>query len=149
MAPLNGIHHLSTLTADMDRLIAFYEEVFDAHVTLDMEEEGLRHAFIELGPETVLHPFEMAGLDVPQDYIAPFERGRMDHVGLNASSEEAFYALRDRIVAAGAGPGTVTDMGVLLSVGYVDPDGVGHEIIYVRPGTRPADMLPRAEWAVA
>lgn len=75
MALLNGIHHLATLTADMDRLIGFYERVFDARLLLDMEEEGLRHAFIELGPSTVLHPFQIPGVEVPQASAASDRRG--------------------------------------------------------------------------
>ena len=144
----NGIHHLTTLTADMDRLIAFYERVFGATVTLDMEEEGLRHAFIELSPDTVLHPFQVPGVDVPQEYIPPFGRGRMDHYAISASSEEAFWELRDRIIAEGAGPGVVTDMGAALSVGFTDPDGVGHEVMWVRPGQTADAMLPRADWTI-
>ena len=46
---LNDIHHLTFITADLDRLIAFYERVFEARVTVDLEEDGLRHAFIEVG----------------------------------------------------------------------------------------------------
>jgi catechol 2,3-dioxygenase-like lactoylglutathione lyase family enzyme len=37
---LNDIQHLTFVTADMQRLIAFYERVFEARVTLDMEEVG-------------------------------------------------------------------------------------------------------------
>ena len=51
MSPTGGF------TADLDRLIVFYERVFGTRVTLDLEEEGLRHAFVEVGPHPVLHPF--------------------------------------------------------------------------------------------
>jgi predicted enzyme related to lactoylglutathione lyase len=34
MQLLNDINHLTFLTADMDRLIAFYERVFEAPVTI-------------------------------------------------------------------------------------------------------------------
>ena len=47
MQLLNDIHHLTFITADMNRLICFYERIFGARVTVDLEEEGLRHAFIE------------------------------------------------------------------------------------------------------
>ena len=47
MPLLNDIHHVTFIIADLDWLIAFYERVFGAHVTVDLEEEGLRHAFIE------------------------------------------------------------------------------------------------------
>jgi catechol 2,3-dioxygenase-like lactoylglutathione lyase family enzyme len=63
---LNDIHHLTFITVDLDRLIAFYERVFWAHVTVDLEEEGLRHAFIEVGPHTVLHPFQVPGVEPPE-----------------------------------------------------------------------------------
>ena len=146
MTLLDGIHHLSTLTVDMDRLIAFYRRVFDAPVLLDVEEEGLRHAFIQLGPSTFLHPFQIPWVDVPQGEIPMFERGRMDHIGLNATSEEAFYELRRRIVAEGAGDGTVTDIGNVLSVSFADPDGAGHEVMWTRPGVSFEQSRPRAEW---
>jgi catechol 2,3-dioxygenase-like lactoylglutathione lyase family enzyme len=146
MTLLNGIHHLATLTSDMDRLIAFYEDVFDASLLLDMEEEGLRHAFIELGPNTILHPFEITGVDVPQGEVPMFARGRLDHFAVNAASEAAFHELRRRVVAASAGDGTVTDMGSLLSVSFTDPDGGQHEVIWTRPGVPLDRGLRRAEW---
>ena len=43
---VDGVHHVTFLTEDMDRLLAFYVRVFDdAEGNLDMTEEGLRHAF--------------------------------------------------------------------------------------------------------
>ena len=65
MQLLNDIHHLTFITADMNRLICFYERIFGARVTVDLEEEGLRHAFIEVGPHTVLHPFQVPGIEPP------------------------------------------------------------------------------------
>jgi catechol 2,3-dioxygenase-like lactoylglutathione lyase family enzyme len=97
---LNGIHHLTFVTSDMDRLIAFYGCVFGARVTVDVEEEGLRHAFIEVGPYTVLHPFEVPGPE-PLGLLPMFQRGRLDHFALSAASEEAFWELRRRLVAPG------------------------------------------------
>lgn len=147
MALLDGIHHLTTLTADLDRLIAFYQRVFDARVTLDLEEDGLRHAFIELGPTTVLHPFQIPGVDVPQGAIPMFDRGRLDHVALNAASEEAFRELRRRVVAEGASDGEVIDMGSLLNLGFTDPDGASHEIVWLKPGVPVDQGIRRADWA--
>jgi hypothetical protein len=111
-----------------------------------MEEEGLRHAFIELGPNTILHPFEITGVDVPQGEVPMFARGRLDHFAVNAASEAAFHELRRRVVAASAGDGTVTDMGSLLSVSFTDPDGGQHEVIWTRPGVPLDRGLRRAEW---
>jgi catechol 2,3-dioxygenase-like lactoylglutathione lyase family enzyme len=92
---LNDIHHLTFITADLDRLIGFYERVFEARVTVDLEEEGLRHAFIEVGPHTVLHPFQVPGVE-PLGSQPVFQRGRLDHFALNAASEEAFRELHRR-----------------------------------------------------
>jgi catechol 2,3-dioxygenase-like lactoylglutathione lyase family enzyme len=148
MQVLEGIHHMTFLTADMDRLIGFYERVFDAHVTMDLQDEGLRHAFIEVGPHTVLHPFEVPDADVPGRQ-AIFERGRMDHFGLNAASEEAFWELRRRLLEEGAGAtegGQVTDMGSMLSFSFHDPDEGWHEVMWNKPGVPVEQVLRVAEW---
>ncbi len=42
MTLLSDLHHVAFLTADMDRLIAFYKRVFDARVTVDLVEEDRR-----------------------------------------------------------------------------------------------------------
>ena len=146
MTPLlDDIHHLTFVTADMDRLIAFYERLFDARATVDIEEEGLRHAFIEVGPHTVLHPFQIPGVD-PPGRQEMFARGRLDHFALKAASEEAFWELQRRVVAEGAGDGLVSDMGSLLNLGFTDPDGGEHEIIWAKPGVPVEQGLRRAEW---
>ncbi|MDP9369124.1 MAG: VOC family protein [Chloroflexota bacterium] len=146
MTLVDGIHHLTILTADMDRLIAFYQRVFDARVVLDLEEEGLRHAFIELGPETLLHPFQMPGVEVPQGAMPIFGRGRLDHFGLNAASLEAFRELRDRAVAEGSSDGEVTDIGPHLSFSFTDPDGAEHEVLWNKPGVPIDASVRRANW---
>jgi catechol 2,3-dioxygenase-like lactoylglutathione lyase family enzyme len=136
---LNDLHHMTFLTADLDRLIGFYERVFDARVTFDRTEEDpprRRHALIEIGPHTVLHPFQVEGVQPPPR--APiFERGRLDHFALNASSEAAFREIRRRLMAEGAEStpgGLVTDMGSMSSFSFYDPDGGWHEVMWVKPG---------------
>ena len=113
MSLLNDINHLTFLTADMSRLIDFYTRVFEAPVTMDLEEEGLRHTFIEVGPHTVLHPFQVPGVVPPSHQPPMFQRGRLDHFAFNAASEQAFLELRRRLLAEGASDGIVTDMGSL------------------------------------
>ena len=100
MALTSGTHHLATLTADMDRLIGFYQRVFDARLVDDMNEEGLRHAFLDLGGGFLLHPFQIPGTDVPQGELPIFERGRIDHLALRADSEDVFWELQKRYYAA-------------------------------------------------
>jgi catechol 2,3-dioxygenase-like lactoylglutathione lyase family enzyme len=137
MALVNDLHHIAFLTADMDRLISFYERIFDARVTLDVE-DPVRHAFLEIGPHTVLHPFEVAPDDVPGRQPM-FERGRLDHFALNAASEDAFREIRRRAVAEGANAtegGLVTDMGAMLSFTLHDPDDAWVEVMWLKPGLR-------------
>ena len=145
MQLLNDIHHLTFITADMDRLISFYERVFEARVTLDLEEEGLRHAFIEVGPHTVLHVFRVPGVEPPgrQPF---FERGRLDHFALNAASEDAFRELRRRILAEGASDSVVTDMGSMLLFSFLDPDEGRHEVVWKKPDVPVEAGLRQAEW---
>jgi catechol 2,3-dioxygenase-like lactoylglutathione lyase family enzyme len=149
VALVDNLHHMTFLTADMDRLIAFYERIFDARVVLDREDDGLRHAFIEIGPQTVLHPFEVPGVDLPGRQPI-FERGRLDHFALSAASEEAFREIRRRLIAEGANAtegGLVTDMGSMLSFSFHDPDDGWHEVMWAKPGVPPGQGLKGpAEW---
>jgi catechol 2,3-dioxygenase-like lactoylglutathione lyase family enzyme len=120
MKLIDDIHHLAFVTHDMDRLIAFYDRVFSARVTADLMEDGLRHCFIEIGSHTVLHPFQIPGVE-PETSQPMFRRGRLDHFALNATSEAAFHELRRRLVAEGASNGVITDMGSLLNLSFTIP----------------------------
>ena len=135
----------------MDRLITFYERVFDARVTLDRADGDRRHALIEIGEQTFLHPFQVPEAEVPGR--APMlERGRLDHFALNATSEEAFREIRRRLIAEGANAtegGLVTDMGSMLSFSFYDPDDAWHEVMWVKSdATAEAGPKPPSEWAM-
>ena len=147
---VNDLHHMTFLTADLDRLISFYERIFEARVTFDRDDGGRRHAFIEIGPHTVLHPFEVPASAVPgREPI--FERGRLDHFALNAASEEAFRKIRHRLIAEGAHAtdgGLVTDMGAMWSLSFHDPDGGWHEVMWVKPDASLDDMTRPDEWVM-
>jgi catechol 2,3-dioxygenase-like lactoylglutathione lyase family enzyme len=141
---LNGINHIGTVTRDLDRLVRFYCDLFGAEVALDLTEHGLRHVALEIGPTTVLHPFEIGS--APDTFQPMFERGQLDHLALNAASENAFRELRKRAIAAGASDGVVRDFGPMWSFSYDDPDGGEHEVIWVKPGESWATIRPKDEW---
>lgn len=124
----SGINHVAIVTRDLDRLTSFYADVFGAPVTMDTTEGDLRHAFVEIGPSTALHAFEMAASPHADGSPAMFERGHLDHLALDVATPEAFEELRRRLVAAGATDGTVTDFGSVRTVWFEDPDGMGCEI---------------------
>jgi catechol 2,3-dioxygenase-like lactoylglutathione lyase family enzyme len=147
MRLVDGVHHVTFLTEDVDRLTAFYERVFNATRTLDMTEEGVRHVFLEIGPSTVLHPFQiLEGPALPPAPGSMFQRGRLDHFALLAPSEEAFREIRRRIESEGAADGDARDMKTMWIMGFHDPDGFYVEVIWRKLGVADVPTLERAEW---
>src|SRR5882762_3754683 len=127
---LNGVNHVAILTNDAKRLHAFYGEVFDAPVTKDFAAgEGGRLSFIDIGPAHELNVFEIEGNTEAERQTPMFGRGRIDHVGFSAKSKEAFEAIRDRLIGAGASDGSVNTFGPNLSIFFRDPDGLEGEVL--------------------
>ena len=144
MSLVNNIHHLTFVTEDMDRLIAFYKRIFDANVTLDLTEGPVRHVFIEVGDRTVLHPSQLPDAS-PPGFLPMFQRGRLDHFALNASSEEAFREIHRRVVSEGRDDGVVIDMGLMLLFSFTDPDNGLHEVVWWKPNGN-HDGIMQEDW---
>ena len=147
MRLLEGIQHLTFLSEDVDRLAEFYDRVFEVKKTLDLTEEGFRHIFLEVGPTTVLHPFQL--LDRRALPPAPgrmFERGRLDHFALFAPSEEAFREIRRRLESERAAARPVRDTRTAWIMDFHDPDGLYIEVIWRKPGTRDVETLRHEDW---
>lgn len=130
MVLTNGCNHVTIVTEDMDRLVRFYAEVFDASVRWDiLEGDGVRHALIDLGGGFALHPFEFVhGNPHSRGSDTMFGRGHIDHIALDVADADVFEELRRRLVEHGASDGAVTDFGVTRNVWFEDPDGHGSEI---------------------
>jgi catechol 2,3-dioxygenase-like lactoylglutathione lyase family enzyme len=147
----DGFSHVASVTDDVDRLVGFYQRVFDAPVLFDMEEEGLRHAAIDIGANVVLHAFHVPWAP-GDDRREMFERGRTDHYGLTVRSMEALLEIRRRLKAEGpdSTDGAVRDFGPVYSLHYVDPDGVHLEVNLFKDtwGSPSHPILPRAEWTI-
>jgi catechol 2,3-dioxygenase-like lactoylglutathione lyase family enzyme len=140
---LDGVNHVAILTADSDRLHAFYRDVFEAAVSRDAAEgDGMRLSFVDVGPDAALNVFEIAGNDEATRQTPMFGRGRIDHLGLQAASLEAFEVIRDRLVARGASDGFVTDFGPVLSLFFRDPDGLEGEVCVPNPDAEPGVHNP-------
>jgi len=56
---------------------------------------------IRIGEEAEINLFELDGNTEAEHQIPMFGRGRLDHVGLNAASIEAFEEIRRRLIAVG------------------------------------------------
>jgi catechol 2,3-dioxygenase-like lactoylglutathione lyase family enzyme len=147
----DGFSHVASVTDDVDRLVGFYHRVFDAPVLFDMDEDGLRHAAIDVGAGVVLHAFHVPWA-AGDDRREMFERGRTDHYGLTVPSVEALLEVRRRLQAEGDGvtDGDVRDFGPVYSLHYVDPDGVHLEVNLFKEGwgSPGHPVLPRAAWTI-
>jgi catechol 2,3-dioxygenase-like lactoylglutathione lyase family enzyme len=152
---LNGINHVAVLTNDTDRLIGFYREVFGAEVDGSVEEgEGVRLTMVRIGEACELNVFQVPGNTEADRQTPMFGRGRLDHIGLQAISLEAFETIRDRLMARGACDDFVTDFGPILSLFFRDPDGLEGEVcvpnpdavpgVNNKPGTRAKRYAPSA-----
>lgn len=130
---LNGVNHIAILSSDVQRHGDFYAKVFGADVgptRAHGEDSGETMTNIRIGPHTVLNVFVIEGNDEARHQTPMWGRGRIDHIGLQASSSEAFATIRDRLVAEGASDGEVNDFGDVLSLFFRDPDGLEGEVLH-------------------
>lgn len=140
---LNGFNHVATLTADTDRLVAFYREMFDAAVDGELRPgDGMRLTIIKLGPTAELNVFQIDGNEEAARQTPMFGRGRIDHLALQAASVDAFDEIRSRLMARGASDGFVTDFGHVLSLFFRDPDGLEGEVCVPNPDAVPGVINP-------
>lgn len=126
----NGFNHVATVTADLDRTVAFYQDVFEATVTFEMaaEDGHPRLVILDLGGGGALNVFE-----VPVDVIVGDRRklggrGPIDHYGIAVDSRQALEQVRQRLLATGVEVGDVQRLGDLWSVFFRDPDGMELEV---------------------
>ncbi len=148
MQLLAGINHVAVLTPDLDRLVRFYGRVFDARVELEMKEGSLRLALINVGTNSLLSAYQLATVEVPAADRPRFDRGRHDHIGFNAASEDAFRELRNRLLAIGATDGVVTDVGPAQLFCFTDPDGWEGEVLWMKPGVPWEHHKRPAHWEI-
>ena len=140
---LNGFNHVAILTKDTQRFVDFYREVFEAEVDgfQDMGGEG-RLTFVRVGEQAEINLFELNGSTEPERQTPMFGRGRIDHLGLQADSIEAFETIRRRLIDRGAADEFVTDFGPMLSLFFIDPDGLEGEVCVPNPDAKPGVTNP-------
>ena len=140
---LNGFNHVAILTKDTQRFVDFYRDVFEAEVDgfQDMGDEG-RLTFVRVGEQAEINLFEVNGNTEAERQTPMFGRGRIDHLGLQADSIEAFETIRRRLIDRGAADEFVTDFGPILSLFFVDPDGLEGEVCVPNPDAKPGVTNP-------
>ena len=128
----------------LDALHEFYRQVFDAGIReVDTgAHPGMRLSMIDVGPFSELNVFEIEGNTEADRQTPMFGRGRIDHMGLQAASLEAFEEIRRRLIARGAADEFVTDFGAILSLFFRDPDGLEGEVCVPNPDAVPGVSNP-------
>jgi catechol 2,3-dioxygenase-like lactoylglutathione lyase family enzyme len=130
-----GFNHVATLTKDLDRLVRFYQDVFDAEITFQMDERSdhPRMTIIDLGGGAALNIFEVPAEEIIGDKTRQGHRGAIDHYGVAVDSLATLEKVRDRLVAAGAEIGEIQRLGSDWSLFFRDPDGMELEVCSLAP----------------
>jgi catechol 2,3-dioxygenase-like lactoylglutathione lyase family enzyme len=130
MPVTSGFNHVATLTADLDRLVAFYADAFDAKVTFEMakQPDHPRMAIIDLGGGGALNVFEVSPEDIIGEQRRQGGRGAIDHFALAVESLEELEAVRGRLAAVGADIGEIQRLGNEWSLFFRDVDGMELEV---------------------
>jgi catechol 2,3-dioxygenase-like lactoylglutathione lyase family enzyme len=135
MALSHGCNHVTVVTKDIDRLVDFYARHFEAEVTIDLKEDGLRHVLIDLGNGFCLHPFQLDRSNAHAEGLPGlFSRGHIDHLAINFDRLEDFGEVRRRLVDDGASDGRIRDFGVVRIMSFRDPDGMECELAFWKDG---------------
>ena len=95
----------------------------------------------------MLHVFEVANGQTTTQPAATgmFERGRLDHLGFTVTDLVALRAIRDRLLAADASSGDIRSLGPMLSLRFVDPDGLEGEVNCYNPEFDPSTLRDEDE----
>jgi catechol 2,3-dioxygenase-like lactoylglutathione lyase family enzyme len=126
----SGFNHVATLTTDLDRLVAWYGEVFGAVVTFEVaaRPDHPRMAVLDLGGDAALNVFEAPPESMIGEQRRPGGRGAIDHFALAVDSLATLEAVKARLVAAGADIGEIQRLGDEWSLFFRDVDGMELEV---------------------
>ena len=130
---LAGFDHVAVLTADLERFVEFYSDVFGAEAEGGISDDGLEMVVLRIGPTSEINVFQIDGNDEAAKQTPIFGRGRLDHFALRATSIDQFDELRDELMRRRCSDGFVTDFGQVLSVFFRDPEGLELEVCVANP----------------
>ena len=142
MTLVRGISHVTIVTADLDRLASFYVDLFDATLVQVDDTPFGRIGIVRLGAGNGLNLFEIAGNEHVAGLPTMFDRGHLDHFGLEVADAAEFWELRDRLIAGGHSAGDVTDFGPVIGLDFIDPDGMACEVNLILDPTLAAGHPP-------
>jgi catechol 2,3-dioxygenase-like lactoylglutathione lyase family enzyme len=121
-----GINHVTAVTADLDRLVRFYSDMFDAERVFEGQATNghPRMAIVELGGTRYVNIVEDRSSARDAGAFVSVARPTTERFGLAIESHEELCQLRDRMIKAGARVGrsngsrsTGPDLEALCEVG--------------------------------
>lgn len=148
---LQGIHHISGITDDIQRAHEFYEAALGLRIvkkTVNQDDGVTPHWFWarydgeEVAPHSVLTLFGWPR----SNYWARGGAGQTHHIAFRAANEEEQLAWREHLLSMGVQVSPVMDRKYFKSIYFRAPDGLLLEIATDGPGftvDEPADALGR------
>ncbi|XVV17493.1 VOC family protein [Actinoplanes sp. CA-131856] len=132
-----GINHVTAVTADLDRLVRFYSDMFDAEMVFEGQAANgyPRMAIVELGGTRYVKIVEDRSGVSADGALAPVGRSRTERFGLAVGSLDELRELRERMIDAGAQVGEIVRLPTQWIMEVVDPDGTLLQVCaHARPG---------------
>ena len=122
-----GVHHMALICSDVEKTIAFYQDVCGFPLVEMMENRdyaGSTHLFFDIGNNNLLAFFDFPGLGLQPGVEA---LGGVQHIAISTTPEnlERVKATLDQQGVKYLGP----DRGVTTSIYFKDPDGIQIELI--------------------
>jgi len=122
-----GVHHLALICSDVERTIAFYQEVLGFPLVEVMENRdytGSTHFFLDIGNDNLLAFFDFPGLGLEPVIEA---LGGIQHVAISVDAAD-LASIRERL-DADAIPYIGPERGLTKSLYVKDPDGIQIELL--------------------
>ena len=134
---LTGLHHLTAISKDIERTIAFYRDVLGLGIVRDGpsdDDPGARHVWFGAGQERTPVGGLVSFLHYPEMPEGVVGTGSTHHFAFVVESAEELEAWRDYLRSRDAECTDVLDRGAFRSVYLRDPDGHIVEIASRGPG---------------
>ncbi len=133
MIHYKGINHIALATNDMDTTIRFWRDLLGMKLIAGIGNKGNRQYFFELPGVSLIAFFEWPEAEpVPDKDAGRPAKGPIvfDHLCIEMTDGEQFWALKDRLTAAGVWVTEAIDNGFIHSIFSTDPNGIQLEFCY-------------------
>jgi catechol 2,3-dioxygenase-like lactoylglutathione lyase family enzyme len=125
-----GISHINFACADMDKTIAFWENIgFEVKFRLTLHDPERYHFFIDVGGNALISYWYWPGRElIPCRVHNDFNFAGYYHLAFNVESEDDLDEMHDRLRAAGVNVSAVHGRHIFdKSIYFTDPDGIQFE----------------------